>query len=69
MKVAVDLRARMLQEQHSMRLMNAYIAYAVSIGCTVGEGAFSDSIEANAEQGVLLVAKWNELTEAYNGAN
>lgn len=52
-----------------MRLMNAYIAYAVSIGCTVGEGAFSDSIEANADQGVLLIAKWNELTEAYNGAN
>lgn len=50
-----------------MRLMNAYIAYAVSIGCTVGEGAFNDTIEADAEQGVLLIAKWNELTEACAG--
>lgn len=68
-RTAVDMRARMLQEQSAVRIMSAFIAYAVEIGCEVGEGAFNDSIEATPAQGALLDAKWRELTEGYHGPN
>lgn len=69
MKVAVDLRARMAQEQSAIRIMSAFVAYAAEIGCGIGDGAFNDSIEATPAQGVLLDAKWRELTETFHGPN
>lgn len=52
-----------------MRIISAFIDYAVEIGCEVGEGVFNDSIEATPAQGALLDAKWRELTEGYHGPN
>lgn len=52
---------QMLRQAYSAeRLMSAYTAYAVEIGCHV-EG---DTIACDSNQSRLLEAKWDELTGA-----
>jgi len=49
-----------MQSAAAADLMRRYCAYAVSIGCEVGEGALSGEICANERQ-VKLLHDWWEL--------
>lgn len=55
-----DAGAYLRQAYSAERLMSAYSAYAVSIGCHIQ----GDEIACDSHQSRLLEAKWDELTGA-----
>lgn len=50
------------QTRRGEELMQRYLAYAIGIGCSIGEGAARDCIECAAEQADMLNAWWEENT-------
>jgi hypothetical protein len=58
----VDVAALRQQAWRADKLYTDFIAYAKSVGCTLGEGACHDEIMADDNQAKLIAVWWRDHT-------